>query len=276
MGLEIKGSVKQGTKGVTTRVKLQIKEKGTQINKWEYDVTTLEDGTFYHQIQDATGKYFDYKDDTLHAAPRDTRFKPQEQVIRGTSVDLNFWIEPEIEPVTRLFERLIGAALLNRETYARMAAEENALPQALLVAVIACIAFGAIVGSRLGLMGVVFIGLLVLVSWAVAVALTYWIGTTVLAVEDTSTTFDKYLHPVGFAATPLLAGAIILTLLLVLGAAPWLLNVLFVVVLLWEIVAVTAAVRVALSYGKQWWRAFVVVLLPPIVAFVIFLFVAPR
>ncbi|HEX6211633.1 MAG TPA: YIP1 family protein [Methylomirabilota bacterium] len=135
-------------------------------------------------------------------------------------------------------ERMIGAAKLDPRVYEEVEADRSATPQALGVVVLASVAGGIGVGA--GLRGLVVGTLGGLVGWAVWAWLIYFIGTRWLPEPDTRADFGELLRTLGFATSP--------GILRVVGPVPVLGPIVFIVTLVWMLVAVIIAVRQALDY----------------------------
>ena len=135
-------------------------------------------------------------------------------------------------------ERMIGAAKLDPRVYEEVEADRSATPQALGVVVLASVAGGIGVGA--GLRGLVVGTLGGLVGWAVWAWLIYFIGTRWLPEPDTRADFGELLRTLGFATAP--------GILRVVGPVPVLGPIVFIVTLVWMLVAVIIAVRQALDY----------------------------
>ena len=135
-------------------------------------------------------------------------------------------------------ERMIGAAKLDPRVYEEVEADRSATPQALGVVVLASVAGGIGVGA--GLRGLVLGTVGGLVGWAVWAWLIYFIGTRWLPEPDTRADFGELLRTLGFATAP--------GILRVVGPVPVLGPIVFIVTLVWMLVAVIIAVRQALDY----------------------------
>ena len=138
--------------------------------------------------------------------------------------------------------RLLRAAALDRRTYEEVEADARATGQAVVVVVLASAAGG------IGLLGVgaqtwqSFVAGLVgsLIGWMAWAALTYLIGTRLLAEPQTSADVGELLRTIGFASAP--------GILRALGAIPVLGLTIYAVVSIWMLLAMVVAVRQALDY----------------------------
>ena len=157
-------------------------------------------------------------------------------------------------------ERMVRAARLDAAVYEEVEADTSATSQALTVVALSSIAAGIGMGAGIG--GTVA-GLVVsLLAWYVWAFLTYWIGTRVLPEPQTSSSHGELLRVIGFAAAP--------GVIRVLGIAPSLRGLVFLVAALWMLVAGVVAVRQALDY-RSTGRAVAVVVIGWIVQWLILL-----
>jgi hypothetical protein len=150
----------------------------------------------------------------------------------------SFATTPQPGGAMTFVERMIGAAKLDPRVYEEVEADRSATPQALGVVVLASVAGGIGVGA--GLRGLVVGTLGGLVGWAVWAWLIYFIGTRWLPEPDTRADFGELLRTLGFATSP--------GILRVVGPVPVLGPIVFIVTLVWMLVAVIIAVRQALDY----------------------------
>jgi hypothetical protein len=142
--------------------------------------------------------------------------------------------------------RLVGAAMLNANTYEEVEADRGATSQALLVVVLASVAAG--IGAR-GALGVAptlrYVGVastLSIVAWAAFAALTYQIGSRLLPARTTRTDVGELLRTLGFATAPGL-----MQVFAMFGTpAPWI----FGLAILWTLAASVIGVRQALDYDS--------------------------
>jgi hypothetical protein len=142
--------------------------------------------------------------------------------------------------------RVIGAAMLNPNTYEEVEADRGATPQALLVVVLASVAAG--IGAR-GALGaaptlryLAIASVLSIIAWAVFATLTFQIGARLLPTRDTRTDVGELLRTLGFAAAP----GLVQVFALFGGPAPWI----FGFAILWTLAASVVAVRQALDYDS--------------------------
>ncbi len=167
-----------------------------------------------------------------------------------------------------MIQRMIGAALFNRQTYEEIEADQDALGQAVLVVMLVtlCGVVGAIIGGLLGdasLLGiiVVAIGGLVfgIIRWALWVSVMYLVGGKMLRTSDTQTSWAEVGRVIGFAYTP--------GVLSIFSFVPGI-GILFPILgALWTLVAVTVAVRQAMDFESTG-RAIGVVLLSAVIGFI--------
>ncbi len=137
-----------------------------------------------------------------------------------------------------LTERMMGAALLNIETFEEVEHDETATGQAALVVVMVAVA-GAIGAWHHGLLGSLGAAGSALLGWGVWAGITYLVGTKAF---DGTATWGELLRTLGFAQAP--------GVLLFLGFFPLVGWILQVVVPLWMLVAGFIAVRQALDFGN--------------------------
>ncbi len=151
----------------------------------------------------------------------------------------------------RLVERMRRAARLDRALYEAVARDEAALPEAVLVVVIAAIA--SALGNALNVFepGPRHLSLLseilsMLVNWAIWSWLTYFVGTRFFHAAATP---DRLLRTLGFAMAP--------GVLDVLGFLPCVGGPIRFAVVLWIVAAGVVAVRAGLDCDNE--RALTVV-----------------
>ena len=144
--------------------------------------------------------------------------------------------------MTRFIRRVVGALGLDRGIYEDIEADTAALPQALLVVVLAGI--GAGIGSAgigdnapKAIAAVAVASVLAWVAWA---ALVYQVGGRILAEPGTSVDLGQVLRTLGFAAAPGMFRAFE-----VLGGTRW---IVFPLTAVWMVVAMTVAIRQAFDY----------------------------
>jgi hypothetical protein len=147
-------------------------------------------------------------------------------------------------------ERMLRASRLDAAAYEEVEADTTATPQALGVVVLSSVAAGIGVGTSL--LGLALGALISLAGWYVWAFLTYWIGTRLLPEPGTSSSHGELLRVLGFASAP--------GVIRVLGIAPPLRGIVFLVAAVWMLVAGVIAVRQALDY-RSTWRAVLVVLI---------------
>jgi hypothetical protein len=140
----------------------------------------------------------------------------------------------------RLLPRMLGAALLDPETYEEVEADRGATRDAFVVVLLS--ALGAGVGSieNGGAAGIAWSAVAALVGWWVWAYITYWIGTRLLPGPHTSADHGELLRTLGFSSSPGTLG--------VLGVVPGLAGPLFLVAGVWMLVSMVVAVRHALDY----------------------------
>ncbi len=167
-----------------------------------------------------------------------------------------------------MIQRMIGAALFNRQTYEEIEADEGALGQAVGVVLLVtlCGIIGGVIGGLLGEASAIkiilgAIGGLVfgIIRWALWVTVMYVVGGKMLRASNTQTSWGELGRVMGFAYTP---G--VLSVLSFVPAIGWLFPV---VGFFWTLAAVTVAVRQAMDFESTG-RAIGVVLLSAVIGFV--------
>ena len=135
-------------------------------------------------------------------------------------------------------DRLIRAARLDVSLYEEVERDQGATAQAFGVVVLAALATG--IGTRGSLLGLAAGVIASIIGWYLWSALTYWIGTRLLAETSTQTTMGELLRTLGFAQSP--------GILRVLGLIPGLDVVVVLATAIWMLVAAVVAIRQALDY----------------------------
>ena len=154
-----------------------------------------------------------------------------------------------------MLARMLGAAMLNPDTFEDVEHDSSATWQAALVVIIVTIA--AVVGGILAGDGEIFRGLVLgvvrgLVSWAVWAGAAVLVGTTILNTPSTHADWGQVARGTGFAQTP---G--ILSVLFFIPIVGW---ILVIVGFVWRWAAMVVSLRQTLDYDSTW-RAFFVVLI---------------
>jgi len=150
--------------------------------------------------------------------------------------------------------RVIGASVLDRDTYEEVEHQPRALHQALAVVVLASVA-GTIgigawqFGSATLVFGAMAVSIALWLAWAM---LAFQIGTHLLPERHTHASWAQLLRTTGFAAAPGFVQA-----MAVFSPEP---GLVFVAALLWMTAAMVVALQQALDY-RQTWRAIAVVLI---------------
>lgn len=137
-------------------------------------------------------------------------------------------------------KRLIGAALLDVDTYEEVEADTTATVQAMTVVILSSVAAGLATVRYGGAKGLLGMTLASLVAWLFWAALIYVVGTKLLPEPQTKSDLGELLRTIGFASTP--------GLLMVVGLLPLLGGLIGVVVWVWILLATVVAVRQALDY----------------------------
>jgi hypothetical protein len=146
---------------------------------------------------------------------------------------------------------MIGAARLQVRTFEDVETDRSATRQAVLVVVVVAIATG--VGSLGGGLNILLAGVAFsLIVWALWAWLTYFVGTRLLPTPQTHADWGQLARALAFAQSP--------GVLKVLGGIPGIGPPIFILAVLWQLVAAVVAVRQALDYDSTW-RAVGVVLI---------------
>ncbi len=155
----------------------------------------------------------------------------------------------------QMLERMLGAAMLNSDTFEDVERDRGATMQAALVVILVSLS-GAVGGALSGdasLLTGIILGIISGVVWWVLWAAGCWIvGTTILNTPETSADWGELARGIGFAQTP--------GLLSVLTFIPYIGWIIGVVIFVWRFIAMLMAVRASLDYTSMW-RAFFVVLI---------------
>lgn len=154
-----------------------------------------------------------------------------------------------------MLERMLGAALLNPNTYEEVEHDRGATLQAALIVILVSIsgAVGGVLSGDATIVSGIVLGVIGGVVWWALWAAGCWIvGTTILNTPDTKADWGELARGIGFAQTPGL-----LSFLTFIPYAGWVIGV---VIFVWRFIAMLMAVRASLDYTSMW-RAFFVVLI---------------
>jgi hypothetical protein len=138
--------------------------------------------------------------------------------------------------------RLVGAALLDPDTYEEIEADRTATRQAVVVVLLSSVSmgFGARGFGGRGLLAVVFFSAVALMAWAAWSLVTYEIGVRILPESNTRADVGELLRTTGFAAAP--------GILRIFGIVPGLGVPVFIISAVWMLAAMVVAVRQALDF----------------------------
>lgn len=161
--------------------------------------------------------------------------------------------------MSSITERMIGAAMLNANTYEEVEADHNAIGQAMGVVVMSSVAAG-IGSSGFGITGIIGGTVAALVGWVIWAALAFLVGTKLLPEPQTRSDMGELLRTTGFAAAP--------GVLRIAGIVPLFGGLISLAASLWMLAAMVVAVRQALDYQSTG-RAIAVCLIGFIVNLVI-------
>jgi len=153
--------------------------------------------------------------------------------------------------MVQFMKRVIGAALLQAAAYEDVEADRSATVQAIVVVLMSSLAAGV---GALGPLNarpaaLAAISLLAFALWAAWSLLTLQIGTRILPSAATQADVGQLLRVTGFASAP--------GMLRVIGVVPGTTTIVFVVTMIWMLLAMIVAVRQALDYASTL-RAFAV------------------
>ena len=147
--------------------------------------------------------------------------------------------------MTTFPHRLMGASVLDVDTYEEVEADRGATAQAFIVVLASSLASG--IGAS-GFMrdshqltqGIFIWSAISLVAWAAWALLVFEIGGRLLPEPETSVDVGELMRTIGFSSAP--------GLLRVFGIVPELALPVFILTTIWMLVAMVVAVRQALDY----------------------------
>jgi hypothetical protein len=147
--------------------------------------------------------------------------------------------------MTTFLHRVMGASVLDIDTYEDVEADRGATPQALIVVLASSLAGGIGVSGfihdgRPLVEGIFIWSAISLIAWASWALLVFEIGGRLLPESDTRVDVGELLRTSGFAAAP--------GLLRVFGVVPVIALPVFALTTVWMLVAMIVAVRQALDY----------------------------
>ena len=147
--------------------------------------------------------------------------------------------------MTTFPHRLMGASVLDIDTYEEVEADRGATAQALIVVLASSLASGIgasgfMHGGETVVQGVFIWSAVSLVAWAAWALLVFEIGGRLLPEPDTRVDVGELLRTIGFSAAP--------GMLRVFGIIPELALPVFILTTVWMLVAMVVAVRQALDY----------------------------
>jgi hypothetical protein len=138
--------------------------------------------------------------------------------------------------------RMVGAALLDPETYEEIEADRTATGQAVAVVLLSSASAG--LGARgfgaRGILAVLFFSAVALLAWAAWSLVTYEIGVRILPDTNTRADIGELLRTIGFATAP--------GILRLFGLVPGIGLPVFVISAVWMLAAMIVAVRQALDF----------------------------
>ncbi len=157
-------------------------------------------------------------------------------------------------------ERMTGAMKADVRTFEEIEADQNALPQAVAVIVIAGLA--SLIGNvfRVGIIGGFMFLIVTLCSYALWALVVVFIGTKVMPEPTTKADFNEGFRVMGFTAAPGVFN--------VLAIIPFLGPVISFVIWIWMIVVGVVAVRQVLDYSNTG-RAIIVCLIAGVICWIV-------
>ena len=163
-----------------------------------------------------------------------------------------------------MLTRMLGAAMLNPDTFEDVEHDTSATWQAVAVVILVSIASGiggVLAGDGDFLRGVLFGVIRGLILWAVWALAAMLIGTTILKTAATHADWGQVARGTGFAQTP--------ALLSILVFIPFAGGIITLAALVWQLVAMIISFRQTLDYESTWRAALVAVLslIPALIVF---------
>lgn len=160
-----------------------------------------------------------------------------------------------------LADRMIRAARLDPALYEEVEADQEALPQAMIVVLLSSAAAGIGTSLHMGFFGLLMGAFGALLGWFLWAFTTYFIGTKILPEEQTDADLGQLMRTIGFSTSP--------GVLRVFGVIPGLGAIVNLLVFFWTLAAMVVAVRQALDY-KSTGRAVGVCLLGALLYIAVF------
>ena len=151
-----------------------------------------------------------------------------------------------------LIDWLVRAARLDRHTFEEVEADNSATRQAFIVVAIVALATGIATIPIFGIGGLPTGVVVGIAGWTLWAWIIYFIGTKFLPTPETHADWGQLARTLGFAQSP--------GVLKVFAVVPIVSGPIFLIVSMWQLVAMVTAVRQALDYTSTW-RAVGVVLL---------------
>jgi len=137
---------------------------------------------------------------------------------------------------------MLRAARLDGKTYEYVEADPRRSRDAMIIVLLASIA--AAIGSGVtSVLGIAAVTVAALLTWGVWVSLTFLIGTTIMAGQETHATIGEVLRTTGFSAVP--------GILRVFGFLPAVGGLIFAASTVWMLLAFVVAVRHALDFTSS-------------------------
>jgi hypothetical protein len=136
--------------------------------------------------------------------------------------------------------RILRVLKLDSQVFEEVEADQQALPQALGIVILASLATGIAAISKgidASLIGDMFSAL---IGWFIWSYIIFFLGTKLLPEAGTEADYGQLLRTIGFASAP--------GLLTVVGIIPFLFGIVVFITSIWMLVATVIAVRQALDY----------------------------
>ena len=156
------------------------------------------------------------------------------------------------QPKHSLVARMLGASRLDVNIFEEVEADTKATRQALFVVVLVALSTGIASLGSAGPRGLLIGIIIAIAGWVLWAWIVYLVGTKMLSTPETHANWGQLARTLGFAQSP--------GILRALGVLPVIGGIIFLLVTIWQFMAMITAVRQALDYTSTR-RAFGVVLL---------------
>lgn len=162
--------------------------------------------------------------------------------------------------MNRFISRMIRAAKLDVSLYEEVEADETAFAQSMSVVILSSVAAGIGRIGQFGINGLITGTITELIGWLIWAYLTYIIGTKILPIQETRTSYGELLRTIGFSSSP----GVITICAIIPGLDPFV----FIVTDMWMLIAMVIAVRQALDYNSTF-RAVGVCIIGWVIQFIV-------